>query len=206
MSDLTDKLDNVNWRKTANLVKKLDDLKEVSERTRDTFEVFDRLNSAHGSMDPEDQVRLLADGFELVTDFLPDVPGVSQFLDMYVEAINAIADAIGGLADAIRKHDARGGMVMHPGAWPGGWPMYKFMNELMSASGEIDISDDVMGWVKDHRAAVMWATGADPGVETKTTLGLDFLSADREDMATFKTWFFSHRNTMKRLIYGHAEL
>lgn len=143
-------------------------------------------------------LKLLFDGLRA---FMPSVPGFSAFLTLYSEAIGRAATALGVLAKRIRQAEA-GVMVLHPGSWEGGWPMYNYMLKLETATYPVEVPDDIIAWVKSNRESLSFITRVPPPAERRFLFGLDILYPDFVDRAALKQWLFNYRVEVRKFIYG----
>jgi hypothetical protein len=207
---LAEKLKKIDWEKLTELKDKLEKIKDISDKARALYDIVKTLSESHSTMSPGEQIRAFQKLFDAVRTLLPNIPGVSQFLDQYSQAMDKIATKVDEIAKRIRTSE-QGLAVLHPGAYPGGWDLYNYMCKVDAARGKrggsLDpVPDAVVAWVKDNYWALSLMTGEAPPVKREVgPLGLDILARDVDSpelREKLKEWFVKHFNKIKDYVYG----
>lgn len=202
-----EKLRNIDWNRMGELHDRLGKLQGLSENLDGVYEAVDGLMRLRATNDPSEMLNQFGELFNTVKDLVPDVPGVSQFLDIYGTLVDKIVGSLDRTFKGLQERELSVGHdVTLPGLWPGGRPLHSYMAQLDGEPAEVP--DQVASWVKDNREALTLLTGEDPGVERRygSFLGreVDWAARDREDPQALEEWFFRNRDLIRRSVYGDA--
>lgn len=167
------------------------------------YEAIDALINTSPSDSAYESMQKFKTVFDAIKELIPYVPGFAEFLSYYSVAIEGVSRKLNQIFTAIKARE-EGIVVLHPGVWPGGWPLYRYMVRLMTAEEPLDVPDPVISWVKDNHDLLKWVTDETPPAKREALLGIDLLWPDKLDRNGLKRWFFNHRNEVKLAIYGQA--
>ncbi len=92
----------------ADVSEKLEKLKGRLEQLNRVIRLIERANRP--DLTAEERAKALADAYELARSLAPDIPGISDFLDFYGQALAAIAEALGKIERSIAEGTLRSGL------------------------------------------------------------------------------------------------
>jgi hypothetical protein len=175
-----------------------DKLIELEDRGEDVGAMLDLLDAFLQNPDASagELAGALADILSALKTLLPSFPGLEQFLDVYIDAINQISSVLDSITEAQMQSDIELGIILHPAVWPGGYAMN---NYFMLGT----ISDNLIDWVIKNRKVLKAFVGGEPVKWiTKTFLGFDCLWPDSPDRDHVRQWIMDNREGLKRFVYG----
>lgn len=192
-------------KKIIKLHGKLFKLIKKYDKAKTAYNAINSIMNSSSSDKPGDQLRSFKAVYDAIKEWMPYIPGFYEYLTQYSVIMGRLASGIDKIAENIRSQE-EGVLVLHPGAWPGGWPVFSYMRKLMKAKGPLNVPDSVISWVKKNYHMLHYTTGEKPPAKIKSLFGVDFLWPDKVDKTKLKTWFFNHRDEIKKFIYGNTPL
>lgn len=122
--------------------KQLDSLRKKYTAVTGVYAAFTALARAKTTDTPEQTLRNLQTFYDAMLRFIPSNPVFSEFLKTYSQIIGVVATAMGKLCSQIQAAARGAGILLHPGAYEGGYAVYAYM-----IGAEKNVTADLGRWV-----------------------------------------------------------
>jgi hypothetical protein len=159
------KVDAMDFGKFVDVAEKLHKVYEIGGKVNDAYEAASTLKDGITEENDSARALILMEAFlRAVKLFADGVPLLDKFLDFYADALHNVAKQLVKLFTTIRLSDEAGGIVLHPGTWPGGWGLNYVMKRICLGEtvGKSRVTDEVIDFLKSNTKILELTTGEDP--------------------------------------------
>jgi len=194
------KVEAMDFSKFGDVAEKLGKVYEVGGKVKDAWEAAKTLHEGITEENDSAQCLILMEAFLSGVKLVADgVPLLDKFLDIYADALHSVAQQLVKLFAAIKAGDENGGQVLHPGSWPGGFPLWGLMKKVCNAEvvNTAEVNSEVQSWLSSKKEVLQKITGENP-VPSSWVLWTDH--------AAVKSFVCRKRCIIKILAYGTNSL